>query len=720
VSAHTQPHEPPPRVSLIIPVVAGLLGALAMTVCLGPSLVDPTNIDWLMHADYRLHFLGWHLYRNGPWTLPVGASPLLIWPVGSSVGLTDAIPLVALPLKLLASVLPAHFQFIGLWLVLSFALQGVFGALLMQLATPRPVLQLLGATVFILSPPLIFRILHAALTAHWLVLAALWLSLRSDADVPSRRLGLAWACLCAAAAATQPYIMLMIVLLMLAACARQVIAAPKNIVRVAGLAAVAVAASGLALWQSGSLMVSSDEGLEIAGFGGWSANLLTFVMPLEAGSRFGPGPLRYANGGQYEGYAYLGAGTLLLGLVVIAVRAVSLRSRDTWWAIGRRVPFILALLVLAAMAVGPTVTFGPRTLFTYDSSWWGPLTIFRTHGRMIWPLYYAVTAGVLFAASRFPYRRALVACALAVVMQAVDVSTMSHYVRDLQAFGFRDPLQSRFWNIAAPHYRQLVLIPSNLCTYSEYVDYSAFSLLAGRYGLGINAGITARYDVTRSRTYCGELAQEIRDGMRANGSLYIVRADLLPRLAPSEADGTQARCTVVDGFGVCFSPESYAQWRDGFDVVRSRLPSRDEFVRFYEELNATYRTALGRPPREAPATADVRVEGLVRYLSYRMEGCSHADAESRTLQDVDGVDTPELCPVTAINHELPPADQTYAFAKQLDRALREEAGAPRSSTHVDLEGEAVWLQAYARERAHGVREQDARTSVLAAIKRAVQ
>ena len=76
-------------------------------------------------------------------------------------------------------------------------------------------------------------------------------------------------------------------------------------------------------------MVGSEEGLEIGGFGGWSANLLTFFMPTEAGSRFGPGLLRYASGGQYEGYAYLGAGTLLLGAVVIVARIASLRSRDT-------------------------------------------------------------------------------------------------------------------------------------------------------------------------------------------------------------------------------------------------------------------------------------------------------------------------------------------------------------------------------------------------------
>ena len=261
-----------------------------MTICLGPSLVNPTNVDWLMHADYRLHFLGWHLYRGGPWTLPLGASPLLIWPIGSSVGLTDAIPIVALPLKALDGLLPAYFQFIGSWLVLSFALQGVFGALLMQVVTPRPALQLIGAIHLILSPPLVFRIQHAALTAHWLILAALWLSLRKDADEPSWRTCAAWALLCAASAATQPYIMLMILLLMAAAYARQAIAAPRRIVWPAVHGAIALVASYVALWQSGSLMIGTDEGLTIAGFGGWSANLLTFIMPTEAGSLFSRGP----------------------------------------------------------------------------------------------------------------------------------------------------------------------------------------------------------------------------------------------------------------------------------------------------------------------------------------------------------------------------------------------------------------------------------------------
>ena len=193
---------------------------------------------------------------------------------------------------------------------------------------------------------------------------------------------------------------------------------------------------------------------------------------------------------------------------------------------------------------------------------------------MIWPLYYATTVAVLFAATRFRYRWALPLCLLARRRCRPWTSRRWRTMcSDLRAFGFRNPLESRFWNVAAPHYRQLVLVPSNLCTRDGFVDYSAFSLLAGHHGLGINAGITARYDVKKSRAYCDELAQEVQEGMRGSGSLYIVRPDLLSRVAPRDGQAGAARCTVVDGFGVCFSPESHAQWRGEFDVVRSRLPA---------------------------------------------------------------------------------------------------------------------------------------------------
>jgi hypothetical protein len=698
----------------VVPALAGLVGAVFFIASMGASNVHPTNIDWLMHADFRLHFLGWHLYRASPWSWPIGATPLHIWPVGSSIGLTDSIPIAAFLFKPFDPLLPPIFQFIGLWFTTSYALQGVFGALLMQLATPRPVLQFLGGVLFVLSPPLIFRLPHAALTAHWLVLAALWLSLKEDADVPTRRRATAWALLAAVTAAIQPYILLMIVVLMGAAYLRQAIAHPRRIPTIAVHAALGLAASWVALWQSGSFMVRSDDGLNIGGFGEWSANLLTFIMPTEPLSLLAPGPIPYARATQYEGYAYLGLGMVVLGVVVLGAALVR-RSPDGARRLWPHLPLILALSFLAVMAFGQPVGFGPQWVFSYDRNWWGPLKIFRTNGRMIWPLFYAVFVVILFAATRFRYRTAVGLLGGALLIQAVDLSPAPAFIADTGLHGFRSPLNSRMWDIAAPHYQRVILIPSNLCVRDGYVEYSAFALLAGRHHMAINSGMTARYDVPRAVQYCKALEQEMRDGLTTPGSLYVVRRDLLPGLhRPDGPNGPV--CTLIDGLGVCVAADSYRLWRDQFDIPRDKLPALGELMEFHGVLDETYRTGLGRPLETRVDAADRRVDSLTRYLADRMEGCTHAEAEGRTLERAASTAEPPRCAVLSIAGELPAADETYAFAQRYVEVRGREPNVSATGTHVDLEGEAVWLQAYISHRLRGVPHSQAIQAVLDAIR----
>jgi hypothetical protein len=698
-----------------------------MTLCLGPSVVDPRNYEWLMHGDYLLHFMGWHLYRGGPWSWPIGAAPLLIWPVGSSVGLTDSIPVVAIALKPFRWLLPPVFQFIGLWLVLCVALQGVFGVLLMRLATPRVSLQLLGAALLILSPPLYFRIGHAALTAHWLVLASIWLCLRRDGDVGSWRLTGAWALLSAITAATQPYTLLMVMVLMAAAYGRQLFARPATFLHVAAHISVVVAAAAAALWQSGSLMINTREGLEIGGFGVWSANLLTFIMPTEWGTLLSPGPFRYEHREQYEGYAYMGLGILGLALVCVIAGGWSLvrqhasgreaarqdhslpsSRRGVLWRL-RYLPFVLGLLFLTVMALGPKVTLGSRVLFEYDPEWWRPLWAFRTTGRMIWPLYYTAVVFILFAASR--RRGAVLLCAMALMVQAVDLSGMVRHVRDVQAFGFRDPLQNRFWDVVPARYKQLELIPPSFCWHAAAVDFSPFALRAGIQGVAINSGLTARFDVPKARAYCDSLRKQIESGLGSDDSLYVVRLDLVSWVLTPPA--ARVRCTVIDGHGVCFTPESMARWAGEFDVARSRLPETAELLRFYEALNDTYRRVLGRSAVDVVGPHEVRLDTLARYLSYRIEGCEHDEAELVALAALmPGRAQATLCRRTALTHDVPPADHTFAFHERLND---QRGPATTASSYVDIEGEAVWVQAYVRERLRGAREADARRTVITAI-----
>lgn len=700
----------------VVPVIAGLVGAIAFIASMGAAKVHPANIDWLMHADYALHFLGWHLYRAGPWTWPIGATPLHIWPVGSSIGLTDSIPIFAFLFKPLDPVLPPIFQFIGIWLTTSYALQGVFGALLMAIATPRPVLQFLGALLFIFSPPLVFRLGHAALTAHWLVLAALWLSLKEGGDTPTLRRAAAWALLAAVTAAIQPYILVMIVALMGAAYLRQFLAAPRRLLTIATHAALGLAAAWVALWQSGSLMVAAGDGLGIGGFGEWSANLLTFIMPTEPLTLTAPGVIRYARPPQYEGYAYLGAGLLLLGVIVLAA---GVRSRPApGWAgrIWPYLPLLAALLFLAVMAFGQPVGFGSRILFTYDSSWWGPFRIFRTNGRMIWAVFYAVVVAILFAVTRFRYRTAVGVLSLGVLVQAVDLSPAPAFIADAGLHGFRSPLNSRFWDIAAPHYQRIILIPSNLCERNGYVDYLAFALLAGRHRMAINAGTTARYDVPRAAQYCKALEQEMAAGLTTPGSLYVLRRDLLAQVArPVGANGPI--CTSVDGLGVCVAADSYAPWRDDYEIPRANLPRNGDLEEFYTALDALYRDALGRPPESRPDTASRRVDALARYLANRSDGCSHEEAEARTLAIAQGYRDPAACETFSSRPALPPGVDTYAFARRYVETMGQRSDIAATTTHLDLEAEAAWLQEYVALRLAGQPHRSAIEAVIEQVRR---
>ncbi|RKZ54101.1 MAG: hypothetical protein DRR16_00905 [Candidatus Parabeggiatoa sp. nov. 3] len=161
------------------------LGMVFFIIVLNLKMVDPTQINWLMRRDWQWHFMGWHFFRHEPWHFPVvGKISGIIFPVGTSIGLTDSIPLFALLFKPFTALLPRDFQYIGLWFLTCFTLQGVFAALLIRLRSQNLLIIAIGSLFFVLSPILLIRLNHAALCAHWLLLAGLWLYFRTSQSSP--------------------------------------------------------------------------------------------------------------------------------------------------------------------------------------------------------------------------------------------------------------------------------------------------------------------------------------------------------------------------------------------------------------------------------------------------------------------------------------------------------------------------------------------------------
>ncbi len=205
-------------------IVSALFGALMFSWIAGAGILDPREIGWVFHGDWQWHFLGWHVFRHEPWHLPPGTLTTYLEPIGTAIGYTDSIPLVALALKPFAPLLPNPFQYLGLWLLLCFALQGFFGSLLVGTWTESVLGRTAGGCLVVLVPTLLARLGHPALCAHWLLLWALWLALR--APPLSGGAGLRQhVAVSAVSGLVHPYLAVMVLAILLALWAKRTIAA---------------------------------------------------------------------------------------------------------------------------------------------------------------------------------------------------------------------------------------------------------------------------------------------------------------------------------------------------------------------------------------------------------------------------------------------------------------------------------------------------------------
>jgi hypothetical protein len=533
----------------VVPFAGGLIGAAFYLWIGGTRLLNPTEFAWLMKLDWRIHFLGWHLFRNEPWHWPPGRIERYAHaPDGSALAFTDSIPLLAFPFKLFSSLLPMPFQYIGLFLLACFVLQGVFGVLLMRLWTADRLLQLVGAAFFVLMPTLLIRVGHPSLCAHFLLLWALWLYFgRGDARGVAQHAAIG---LCAGL--LHPYLAVMALGTLSAIVLRD------RTARALGNLAVTVLALVIAWWASGLFTVSGAENLASEGIGHYSMNLLSPITPSGWSTLLPEVPVATA-GQMYEGFQYFGAGALVLIACATAVVVVRLR-RWPWTLVA---PVVLVCGVSAVYALSPRVTFGNAVVL----DWWTPAldrwAAFRATGRFFWPLGYLVLVGALAVmVKQFRRRVATAVLAAALVLQLVDLSKPHAERRATsrsEAFHeWLNVLPSPAWHQALQHYDHIVLVPSRQCG-SAPIGFEAPTFLAGLHGLTINSAEVARFDEAKRQTYCARLEGEIATGTIDTRSLYILDA---PHAAMLRAQARQpVVCGTIDAAFVCVTSDSYGPWR---------------------------------------------------------------------------------------------------------------------------------------------------------------
>lgn len=522
---------------LLLPLA---IGAAAFYVIAGPNVLSPTNVGWLGQNDPAQHYLGWLFFRDSPWTFPLGLNPRYGLEWSSAIVFTDSNPLLALLFKPFAALLPRPFQYFGLWLLACFLLQAWFAWKLIALFSDSLLVRALGTTFFAFSPPVIWRYEHMSLMGHFLLLAALYLALQPGL----RRRRLAWGTLLGVTALVHAYLLAMAGLLWLASLvaalrARRV-GATQSGVEFATVFGVVL----LACWQAGYF--SSGGSVVDSGYGVYRANVLALFDP----STWSPFLKDIPNGpGDYEGFAYLGAGGLLL--LVMALPA-AVRERAMLWQLLRDHRYLaLALLALALFAWSHRLGIGawelafplPKRVLTLAET-------FRASGRMIWPVFYMVLLGTIYVLVRgHGTRVAAVLLALALPIQLADLHSAYSRVRTQwmaqKQSSWNTPLVSPFWTEAAARYTKLRwLLPR--ADPPRWLELGAY---AGAHGLATDSVLLARPNSQKLHEARERGQQLLRSGQYEPDTLYVLDDDSFQQALES-TDRQQHLLVRVDGFNV--------------------------------------------------------------------------------------------------------------------------------------------------------------------------
>ena len=473
-----------PSFSWLIGLVIGLT---AFWMVIPTNVIDPANIGWLgIHEDTRTYFLGWDFYRKSAWQWPVSANPNYGMEIAGSIFMADTIPLVAIPLKLFHDLLPATFQYHGLWLVACFALQGVFGWKLASLATSNSWHKVAITALFLFQHPFLSRALgHLPLMGHFFILASLLICLQKREYFTGY-----WALIIACAACTNAYLLLMVLGLWFSDCLRRATRQSFHWKTMLIEGGAMLALTLFFCWQVGYFSVGG--GVSAAGnpYGLYRFNLLS---PIDSNGwsvllKDIPG-----GAGDGEGFTYLGLGFIFL----ITAAALSFTQAKANPKIAKLPgnPYLIAVLLMFAIyAITNFIGVGPYSLIIPLPEFLSKFTsVFRGAGRLVWPaLYFALVLVTFVVCRNYSARAASVILGLAAALQIADSSAgwapQKQHVARAQSGTWNIGLGDPFWQEAGKHYRAVRRLPAGNVT----PDWSVFGAYAAKHGMQTDSVYLAR------------------------------------------------------------------------------------------------------------------------------------------------------------------------------------------------------------------------------------
>jgi hypothetical protein len=407
---------------LVLILVGGVVGAAIGLYALPFGFIRGDGVAWANpENDLNMYLIPFQYFIHDDWRFPVFDLPSMNYPEGGSVLLNDAVPLAVLVSKAIASTCGYVINPFGWWVFLTYVLQGAFAVRVVTACGVRSWWASVGAAMLaVCTIPFLSRVGHPALSSQFVILWALALHLE---NVSRRRFtAVEHFVLSAVAILINPYLFVMVSFLQATTVATlwsvgalRVADAAAGVVVVATVVIIALAAGyGIVFQGTGSMRER--------GFGLYSWNLATLLIPPESYWGIPRDVLRDATGGQIEGEAYIGLGGVLIVVVCLVLRPAQVAA-----SIRRHWMLVLALIAAAAYAASNDVYFGSHRLLYVPLP--GPLigatAYFRASGRFVWLLGYGMALLSLMGLFKWMPRGVAVAVLLIAVMLQVKEANVT-------------------------------------------------------------------------------------------------------------------------------------------------------------------------------------------------------------------------------------------------------------------------------------------------------
>ena len=518
-------------------VVSVLIGVTFFLAIYGFKVLDVTYDAWIFNGyiekDIIQHYSGWMIFRDSPWSFPLGLAQNMAYPIGGIITYTDSIPLVSIFFKVFRSILPSTFQYFGWYVLTSFVLQAIASSKLIGVFTKDKWINAFGTALFVLSPVLIERSFrHTSLSSQYLILFAWYLYFSSRKD-GFKKISYFFLILNVLAISIHPYFVLMVSGLFGANLLGS-LKKNKKIVPILKHLVLNLVALGFVGYVLGVFIPDVSE--QSVGFGTFAMNLNALINPLSLGvtawSKF---IKQYPQAwGNYDGFNYLGFGVLFFYLFMLISEIVRWVDKDKTinlietfrgvfsWLINR-IEILLVSLFFFLFAISNVIKYGTHIIVRYELPDFAMkfANIFRASSRLFYPVFYLIFLTLLvWIIKRYSSRIARVLVLILLIIQIVDISPVlieKHRIFYSEKTEFYNLFTDGDWTFYAQEYDYAMLLEND-------TDYDLAAYI-GKSNLVSNIYFLNRGASKEVSDGYLEYFQQIKNGIVSNPKMFFITSN---------------------------------------------------------------------------------------------------------------------------------------------------------------------------------------------------